>query len=315
MSTKRARRGVTMGIVAVACLSTYSVVGKLLLEYVSSHTLVVIGQAATVLLILLLFGLLPELKQLQKLHGKQRFYLLIVTVLSGVIAPLMIINGLALTTATNSILIGRLEPVFVIMLSQMLLKDNLHREQLTGALLMLCGIGWIVLASPSATLSSSMGDALIVFGALSWAVATVVFKKHLHQLHPDVVVLVRNAIGTLVLLMLFPVLAHDSLDVLSTAPRDILLLLLFYGVVTVAVAQLLWYRSVELITASTAALLTLLAPLFGLLLSYLILDEILAPAQLAGCVLLLIGLGITGRHQHHHKKHHPWWSKFWRWHA
>ena len=53
-----------------------------------------------------------------------------------------------------------------------------------------------------------------------------------------------------------------------------------------------WYEGVEMLGASRAAVFVNLVPLFGVLLSALILSESLEVSQLAGGILVVFGVGI-----------------------
>ena len=204
------------------------------------------------------------------------------------------LTGLSWTSATNGSLIVAFNPLLTAVLSAWWLKERVRAFQAGGLLLALLGVG-VVITRGSITVIRSFsfnpGDLLMLGAPLAWALYTIAGKKVLRCFTPLVATAYASLIGTLLLL---PAAALEG-SLLSGVHR-----LTVYGWISVLQLSLLgtvvgfvwWYEGVELLGASRAAIFVNLVPLFGVLLSALILSESLAVSQLAGGILVVLGVGI-----------------------
>lgn len=204
------------------------------------------------------------------------------------------LTGLSWTSATNGSLIVAFNPLLTAILSAWWLKERIRPVQTGGLLLALLGVG-VVITRGSITvirsLSINPGDLLMLGAPLAWALYTIAGKKVLRFFTPLVATAYASLIGTVLLL---PAAALEG-SLLSGVHR-----LTVYGWISVLQLSLLgtvvgfvwWYEGVELLGASRAAIFVNLVPLFGVLLSALILSESLVVSQLAGGILVVLGVGI-----------------------
>ncbi len=204
------------------------------------------------------------------------------------------LTGLSWTSATNGSLIVAFNPLLTAVLSAWWLKERIRPVQAGGLLLALLGVG-VVITRGSITvirsLSFNPGDLLMLGAPLAWALYTIAGKKVLRCFTPLVATAYASLIGTVLLL---PAAALEG-SLLSGVHR-----LTVYGWISVLQLSLLgtvvgfvwWYEGVELLGASRAAVFVNLVPLFGVLLSALILSESLVASQLTGGILVVLGVGI-----------------------
>lgn len=204
------------------------------------------------------------------------------------------LTGLSWTSATNGSLIVAFNPLLTAVLSAWWLKERIRPVQAGGLLLALLGVG-VVITRGSITvirsLSFNPGDLLMLGAPLAWALYTIAGKKVLRCFTPLVATAYASLFGTVLLL---PAAALEG-SLLSGVHR-----LTVYGWISVLQLSLLgtvvgfvwWYEGVELLGASRAAIFVNLVPLFGVLLSALILSESLVASQLAGGILVVLGVGI-----------------------
>jgi drug/metabolite transporter (DMT)-like permease len=204
------------------------------------------------------------------------------------------LTGLSWTSATNGSLIVAFNPLLTAVLSAWWLKERVRPVQAGGLLLALLGVG-VVITRGSITvirsLSFNPGDLLMLGAPLAWALYTIAGKKILRHFSPLVATAYASLFGTVLLL---PAAALEG-SLLTGIHR-----LTVYGWISVLQLSLLgtvvgfvwWYEGVELLGASRAAVFVNLVPLFGVLLSALILSESLVFSQLAGGILVVLGVGI-----------------------
>lgn len=204
------------------------------------------------------------------------------------------LTGLTWTSATNGSLIVAFNPLLTAVLSALWLKERVRPVQAGGLFLALFGVGVVITRGSIAVLralSFNPGDLLMLGAPLAWALYTILGKKVLSCFPPLVATAYASLFGTLLLL---PAAALEG-SLLTGAAQ-----LTVYGWIAVLQLALLgtvagfvwWYEGVEALGAARAAVFVNLVPLFGVLLSALILSEILDVSQLAGGILVVLGVGI-----------------------
>jgi drug/metabolite transporter (DMT)-like permease len=125
-----------------------------------------------------------------------------------------------------------------------------------------------------------LGDLLAIVMACSFATATVLIRRH-----PEIPMAPAAVLAT----TLTGLVALPMADPLTTAPRD-LLLLLFFGVGQFGVGFLLFMAGARLIPAAESSLIGMLETVLGPLWVWLVLSERPAQAALAGGALILAAL-------------------------
>lgn len=204
------------------------------------------------------------------------------------------LTGLSWTSATNGSLIVAFNPLLTAVLSAWWLKERIRSVQTGGLLLALFGVGVVITRGSFIvirSLSFNPGDLLMLGAPVAWALYTIVGKKVLQTFSPLVATAYASLSGTVLLL---PAAAMEG-SLLSGVHS-----LTVYGWISVLQLALLgtvvgfvwWYEGVERLGATRAAVFVNLVPLFGVLLSALILSESLVVSQLAGGILIVLGVGI-----------------------
>ncbi len=297
--------GLSAALFSALFFASYSVLGKILLESLNPITLLAASQLSSVVFLTLFFGLLPELKILKKLSRKKWVWLIIIATLSGVVAPLLVLTGLEETSAVNAVMLGRLEVAAAVLISIAWLKEKVSHFQMSGFLLMLGGVILVTTEGFRVGLDFSGGDTLVIGAALIWAFSNVLFKRYLHHLKPQIMVLVRNILGAATFLFLAPFFASTVHDFTALNTPENLLILIAFSIFSIILAQFLWYRSLDLISTTLASSISVLIPLFGVVLAVLILNEQFFIYHLSGSILVLLGLIFTVIHRHRHPEKKP----------
>lgn len=108
----------------------------------------------------------------------------------------------------------------------------------------------------------------------------------------------------IILFSIVPFVFDVQHDVTGVLNPEIIIPLLAFALLTVVLAQFLWYKTLELIPATVASNLGLLGPFFGVILAVLILNERLYFYHLAGGLFVIFGLVLTIMHHQKHTHHH-----------
>lgn len=199
--------------------------------------------------------------------------------------------GLRYTTAVHVGVLINLNPVFIALLSTLVLGERLNGVQWGGILS--AGVGVTLVSTTGGNFSlqggSLLGDGLTLLSAACWAIYSVLGRRVLARHDPLVVTGIVVAWGTLWLL---PLAAGEgfSLDLSLRSWLMVALLGLFCG----ALAYLLWFRVLALIPPGRAAVYLFLIPLVSCALSVAFLREPFTLHTGLGAALVLAGVFCTG---------------------
>lgn len=233
---------------------------------------------------------------LQAITYQEWSVLTLVSVLAGALAPALIFIALSQTMVSNVILVGRIEPPLILLLSVWLLHSQINRWEVIGTLVSLVGVVFTIAFQPPPANSLAMGaihlgkgELLTLMGVSAAAIATVISKAKLGRIPLGIYTLARLVIATVVFFVLAIVLygADHFRDVTSPVLWQWMLL---YGIVIVAIGQLCWFRGLRASSTSEAALVNSFSPVAGLAAAYLILGEQPLFAHYIGGSIILLGL-------------------------
>jgi len=202
--------------------------------------------------------------------------------------------GTDLSTASNGALVTCATPAFVALFAGPLLGEKVTGRQ-WGALA-LATLGVLAVLGPQLTHfdAGNLGNLLLVGAAVTWALYTVLTAKAARGLNLTLASLVGFLGG-------LPTSLTGSAWELSTrglGPVDggIVAGILFLGLVSTALAMLLWNHAFQELPASTAGLTFFAQPVTGTLLGALFLGE--SPGLLFFAGALLIGAAlVVGRNR------------------
>jgi len=204
---------------------------------------------------------------------------------------LFFINGIALTTATNSALILATTPVFIVLFGAVMRVEKITRRIAQGVILSFVGIIMIILGSgkPLAlTEQSWIGDLLIIANPICWSIYTVLSKPLLKEYSPLKLTTVTMVMGTVPLILVStPSLGTENWAAISTSAW---LSLAFSACFAIAIGYVLWYTGVSRIGSSRTALYDNLVTVFAVASAWVLLSESMAVIQILGAVLVFVGL-------------------------
>ncbi|MBN2565430.1 MAG: DMT family transporter [Candidatus Eisenbacteria bacterium] len=146
-------------------------------------------------------------------------------------------------------------------------------------------------ASETLTLiAPHLGEALSLLAALIWAASVVLFRMSGRSFAPFALNLFKNTIATLLFLATFAVLRENLFR--PAPPLDYILLALS-GVIGIAVADTVFFRSLNIVGAGPSQIVNLSYSPFVILFSWIFLGERLTPGDMVGAVLIILGIFIT----------------------
>ena len=293
-------KGTFFAFIAVALFSLYAVFGKLLLEGVSPFVILIVNQVLAGIVVFLAIDVFKKIKEFKETKKHDYTFMFLISIFSAVLGPLLFLFGLSLTSATNSVLIGKSEAVLTSIIAIYFLKDKISFHQILGSVIMFFGVFVIATNNFALGLSFQLGDVIIFLSALSFAVGTILFKKFMGHVPPEIIVGLRSFYGafTLFLISFFFVDFGAFASVLSLK-----FILTVFGLVilTTVAGQYLWYKALEMTSATNVSLAGLCSPLIAVIYTTLLLGEKLASSQILGGAIIIVGLVIL---EVHFRKHH-----------
>ena len=237
-----------MAFIAVALFALYPIFGKILLESVNPFLIIVFSHVLAAIILISILNLFKEIKILKK-EAKHDFRLLIlVSMLYGVLGPLFFFVGLSMTSAANSILIGRAEAIFLALLGVVMLKEKVTKKQVFGTIIMFTGIITIATKGFETGFTFNIGDIFIFIAAFSFASAAIILKKYLSHVRPEIMVTITNLFGGIILFII-SLFFVDYSSVIDYINPSVVIPLIFLVVFTLIFAEYLWFKALEKTTA------------------------------------------------------------------
>jgi len=186
--------------------------------------------------------------------------------------------SLAHTSVANTLILMSMGPYVTGLLGWILLGERVALR--TWLLMGVTLAGAVIMVSDSYHRGTIVGDLLAIVMASSFAVATVIIRRHPEiQMAPAAVLAT-----TLTFLLALPFAAP-----LDTSPHD-LALLAFFGIGQFGAGFLLFMAGARLIRAAQSSLIGMLEIVLGPLWVWLVLSERPPAASLTGAVLILAAL-------------------------
>lgn len=215
-------------------------------------------------------------------------------VLGNTFYQIPFVVGLNLTTAGNSALILATIPVWSALLARALGWERITPRMWLGIALSFVGVALVTVASPNGfSLRSAgfLGDLLTLLAAACWAGYTVLSKDLLKRYSP----LQVSALALLpgVLALWIPSLPYALGTDWLRVPLWTWLTLLYSAVFPIAVAYVIWAAGVQRVGAARTAVYNNLVPVVTFVLAYFAFRQPIAPLQLVGGAVVLLGVWLT----------------------
>ncbi|MHB8910431.1 MAG: DMT family transporter [Syntrophales bacterium] len=203
--------------------------------------------------------------------------------------------ALQTTTATNGVLINSMTPLLIVLMGRVLFGVRMTRRQQVGILLSLAGVIGIVSRGDIAALvrlDFNRGDLLLVGGALTWALYTVLLRWRPAGI--GTLAFLGTTVASGIVLLMLPLylieLASGRIAVWNAATGAGMV---YFAVFPSILAYLFWSGGVQRIGANRAGLFLHLVPVFGVVLAVTFLGERLHLFHLAGAAAIFTGIYLS----------------------
>lgn len=211
-------------------------------------------------------------------------YILLATLILGIIYYLLYFFGLRFTTPGNASIVGLTEIFFSYMFFHVLKKERLPKEHIFGAILMI--IGALIILYPSFA-QFRYGDLLILGANIIAPLGNYYAIKARSIVTSETIMFIRSVISGVFVLML--AYSFSSLPSFSDL-KDSFLFLIISGVLILGFSKSLWIEGIHRIPVTKANALASTAPLVTLLFAWLILKTPPASYQILSFIPIFIGV-------------------------
>jgi O-acetylserine/cysteine efflux transporter len=199
--------------------------------------------------------------------------------------------GLTRTTATDGALIQGLECVFVVILAALVLREPISRAVAVAITLATAGLA--VLEGGGGLAGPGVGDALVLFGALSAAVYTILARRLAADDDPLSVTAVQFTVASAAALVpALVALGRGTETVPASVGWRFLVVAALVGIVGYGGSFVLYNTAITAVQAAPAAVIINLIPAVGFVSAVALLGEPLTVFTLGGAFLICASVGI-----------------------
>ena len=202
--------------------------------------------------------------------------------------------GMQRTAASDASLVIGFNPIFVAILSVFVLSHKFSSKGLVGILLSFSGVLMIFVASPNVSIPLEerlIGNSLIMFGAFSYAIYNVMMRRYF-------LVNGEKGLSSLSLISWVSLIGWIMFIpfVLSESPwnrswtTDEWLLIGYLGILSTALSYVFFAIGIEIIGSNRASSFINIVPIFGILSSWLWINEELHWIQFFSFTLIYFGV-------------------------
>jgi drug/metabolite transporter (DMT)-like permease len=284
--------GLLCGLGAASIWGGMYVVSKIVLDIIPPFTLVTLR----LLLGAITLAIVLAIRGFPKLSRRQFWQVLGVGFVGYGVSLSLQFLGTKLSTAANGSLVTSATPAFVLLFAWMLLGERITSRRLLA--LFLATLGVVAVIDPRSTQLNPelfLGNLFLIGAAITWALYSVLVRRVTQD--TDVLMFSMVAfIGGLPVSMpagaweLFTLgVGEISLGVVGGV--------LFIGIISTALAMVLWNTAFNYVDAGLASLTFFAQPVVGTLLGWLFLSEKITPLFLFGGLLIGVGLVISSREE------------------
>jgi drug/metabolite transporter (DMT)-like permease len=221
--------------------------------------------------------------------------LLLLGILNNAIPFSLIFAGQTVLGAGLASVLNATTPFWTLVVANALTSDErMTWNRLAGVLLGIAGTAVMILPGLQAGLDGPVwAKAALIGASMSYALALMVARR-LREVPAPVMATGQLTASTIVMIPV--VLVVEDGTGLFVASAGVWSAVIALAVVSTALAYLLYFRIVARAGATNASLVTLIVPVSAILLGTLFLGERLAPLEILGMAIILMGLlAIDGR--------------------
>jgi len=207
-----------------------------------------------------LFWLFKWLFIREKVERKDLLLMALCGLFGVALNQLFFFHGLSLTSPVNTGIIMTINPILVVLLSFVILKEAITWRRATGVLIGATGAILLTLTSGAGSGDSSIGDVFIFINAASYAMYLVLVKPLMKKYAPLTVITYVFTFGLTYVSIYPPTLIEAYSTDFSALPMDIIYIVLFVIVGVTFLTYLLTVYGLQHVSPSVSSAYIYLQP-------------------------------------------------------
>lgn len=291
-----------MFIIIIQTMKYYlsAILGMLMWASSFIATKIAYQSVSPILLCVIRFAIASVIMMILRLMQKKRARIplrdqrnIILSAAAGISVYYVLENiALQYTTASAASLIEAAYPIITVCIGVWIYHEKTSKRMLIGIVISIIGV--LILSGFSASEGSGLkGDILLLIDGALWGFYNFLVQRIPKEYDNFTVSYYQMLWGTL---MFLPMLFLEK-PVFTNISSETIIAIIYLSTGCSVAAFLLYNYGLSGISASSASAIMNLMPLFGVLLSFLILHETISVTQIIGGILIMLGVYIsTNRH-------------------
>lgn len=219
-----------------------------------------------------------------KIKKQQLPKLIYIAIAGTLFADLMYYLALTRISVINAVVIGHMQPIFIILIGFIFLKgDKLTKFDYLGILFMIVSGILVTTRKPgnfAALKFGTFGDLIALSATVAWATTAIAVRKYLKGMNAGVVTFYRFLFASIVFVIYL----------IFTSSITIANIYQILAGIVIGIGTILYYEGLKRIKAAQVSSLELSTPFFAAILGFVILGELVAKMQIIGVILLFLGI-------------------------
>jgi len=219
-----------------------------------------------------------------KIKKQQLPKLIYIAIAGTLFADLMYYLALTRISVINAVVIGHMQPIFIILIGFIFLKgDKLTKFDYLGILFMIVSGILVTTKKPgnfAALKFGTFGDLIALSATVAWATTAIAVRKYLKGMNAGVVTFYRFLFASIVFVIYL----------IFTSSITIANIYQILAGIVIGIGTILYYEGLKRIKAAQVSALELSTPFFAAILGFVILGELVAKMQIVGIILLFLGI-------------------------
>ncbi|HMR46583.1 MAG TPA: DMT family transporter [Bacteroidia bacterium] len=271
--------------------ANFSIAKQVMPEFIKPFGFIVIRVIPATVLFFLAALLIPT----EKIKKKDRNTILLCALFGVAINQLLFFKGLSLTSPINGALIMTTNPVLVLLMAAIILKEPVGWIKYVGITIGIAGAMLLILLGKNFNLQggNTEGDLYIFLNSVSFAIFIILVKPLMLHYHPISVMKWTFFFGTL---MVLPFGYHEVTEVAwKTLSLNLWLCILFVVVAVTFVAYLMNVFALRHLSPSVVSIYIYFQPVFATLISMALGEARPGWLHLASAVLIFAGVYLVSK--------------------
>lgn len=239
------------------------------------------------------FFLYEMLKNRKTVRRKDLFMLSLLGLLGVTVFSILFFYGVVLSTGTNGSLLVNTQPIFASFLAPLIIRERFSFKNILASVVGVVGITIVVtggrLQGLSFTRTVVLGNLLLLAASIALTLYSILLKKYIIKYKSTIPTFITMCSGAAALCIIVIFIQGKIADFTGLKTSDYILLFSI-GVFSTAMMYLIFNRALDVLGAVRSIGFKMLIPIFGILLSIMLLGERPKPIAYAGFGIVFVAL-------------------------